>query len=94
MRRGVLLVAALVIAGCSSTADEQVTVTQECKDSVQAHLNYDASWPFFDPTPTKNPDGSWYETGTVKAQNGFGATQTLHWVCHVTSGGDVTTTVG
>lgn len=90
-----MTLAVIAAVGCSSSStDDQVLITQECKDSVQAHLNYDASWPFFDPTPTKDSDGTWHESGTVTAQNGFGAKNTLHWICTVTSDDVVTTNVG
>ena len=43
------------------------------------------------PAATKDSDGTWHVSGSVKAQNGFGATRTLHWTCTVDSSGRVTT---
>lgn len=89
-----VVVALVVLAGCSSSGDEKALVVQECKDSVQAHLNYDADFPFSEPIPEQDSDGTWHVNGTVEAQNGFGATQTLSWTCTVDSDGSVRTSVG
>lgn len=93
--RAALVVALVVIAGCSdSSGDGEALALQECKDSVRAHLRYDADFPFSEPIPKQDPDGTWHVSGTVEAQNGFGATQTLHWTCTVDSDGSVRTDVG
>jgi hypothetical protein len=89
-------VAAAVIAltGCGGSNDAKALVVQECKDSVQAHLTYNASFPFFDPTPEKDASGMWHVSGSVTAQNGFGAKRTVHWACTVDNNGNVQTSVG
>lgn len=83
-----------LLTACSNSGDDQALVVQECKDSVQAHLSYDADFPFFDPTPDEDAAGTWHVTGTVTAQNGFGAHRTLQWTCTVDSDGHVQTNVG
>lgn len=94
MWRHLLAGVAVTAAACSNSANEKATVVQECKDSVQAHLTYNASFPFFDPAPAKDSSGTWHLSGTVTAQNGFGAKRTLRWTCTVDSGDNVKTTVG
>ena len=89
---GRLTVAALAVGlltSCSSSGDDTAVVVQECKDAVQAHLNYDADFPFLEPTPDKDAAGTWHVSGTVTAQNGFGAKRTLHWTCTVDNNDDV-----
>jgi hypothetical protein len=86
--------AVAVLAGCSSSDNTKVLVVQECKDSVQAQLTYNADFPFFDPTPEKDAAGTWHVSGTVTAQNGFGAKRTVPWTCTVDSHDNVRTSVG
>ena len=93
LRYALAAAAVAVLAGCTGSSDAKATVVQECKDSVQAHLTYDASWPFLDPSPVKI-QGVWHVNGTVTAQNGFGAKRTLYWTCTVDSQDNVKTTVG
>lgn len=95
MKRYLLAGAAiLALAGCTGSNDEKALVVQECKDSVQAHLTYDAHFPTFDPTPEKDAAGTWHVDGSVTAQNGFGASRTMHWTCTVDTNDNVQTTVG
>lgn len=96
MGRAVALLAAVAIAaGCSNNGSgDKAVIVQECKDSVQSHLSYDADWPFFDPAPVKDSGGIWHVSGSVGVQNGFGAKRTLRWNCTVTSDDVVTTNVG
>lgn len=81
------------VAACNGSSDDKALVVQECEDSVQSHLNYDAHFPFFSPTARKDSAGVWHVSGHVTAQNGFGATRTLYWTCQVSASGEVSTTV-
>lgn len=97
MARWTVLIAGALITsaiGCSSSTDEKTQVVQECKDSVQGQLTYNADFPFFDPSPEKDSSGTWHVNGTVKAQNGFGATRTVPWTCTVDKEDNVQSTVG
>ena len=90
------LIAALVVSvtlGCSNSNDDKALAVQECKDSVLAHLTYNADFPFLDPTPEIDSVGTWHVSGTVTAQTGFGAKRTRHWSCTVDSEDHVRSTI-
>jgi hypothetical protein len=85
---GAVTLAALVIWFIVSTANSVGSGKFECESAVKSQLRSPstASVSFLTNSQSSENSSNWKHTGTVTAQNGFGATVTSGWTCYFEDG--------
>lgn len=77
------LVAALMQDdGTRNTTEDRYWAETSCKGSVRQQLKAPSTAEFGITTTRELSDGAWYISGTVDAQNSFGAQVRSYWTCN------------
>jgi len=85
---GAVTAVALVVWFIVSTANSVGSGKFECESAVKSQLRSPstASVSFLTNSQSSENSSNWKHTGTVTAQNGFGATVTSGWTCYFENG--------